>query len=149
MTSLSPHDLSGPKMSPQSARQWAAFMHLSLYAFFVLNIFGFIIPLVLWILKREESEYVDAHGKAILNFILSLVVYGVIYTVLVLVLGGSSLFSDSSSGMFGTLALAVVGALCLLLILFFFPLLGLRATSRGEGFRYPLTIHWVGASHLN
>jgi uncharacterized Tic20 family protein len=129
-----------PQMSPKSARQWATFMHLSLYAFFVLSIFGFVVPLVLWVLKREESAYVDAQGKTIFNFILSLMLYGVVYGLLVLSFVGTSAVKASTSGMFGTFGFAFAGALLLVLSLLILPIFGVLASSKGDSFRYPLTI---------
>lgn len=52
----------------------------------VLAIFtGFIGPLIIWLIKREESEYVNAHGRAALNFTFSLMIYSIGLTVLLLI----------------------------------------------------------------
>lgn len=39
----------------------------------ITNFFG---PLLIWLLKRDESEYVDFHGKEFLNFFISYTIYG-------------------------------------------------------------------------
>ena len=49
------------------------------------NIIG---PLVLWLLKKDGSEYVDYHGKESLNFQISIVIYAVLSGLLCLLLIG-------------------------------------------------------------
>ncbi|MDQ0273703.1 DUF4870 domain-containing protein [Cytobacillus purgationiresistens] len=48
----------------------------------------FIGPLVIWLIKKDESPLVDHHGREYFNFIISYAVYAVICTVLMLVLIG-------------------------------------------------------------
>ena len=61
---------------------WAMFCHLS-------TVFaGFIGPLVIWLIKRDESYYIDYHGKEALNFQISVFIYAVICGVLAIVLIG-------------------------------------------------------------
>ena len=47
-------------------RMWAMFAHLS--PFVGLSIFG---PLIIWMIKKDESAFVDDQGKEALNFHLS------------------------------------------------------------------------------
>ena len=35
-------------------------------------------PLIIWLIKREESEFIDFHGKEYLNFVISYFVYGIV-----------------------------------------------------------------------
>ena len=49
------------------------------------HIFG---PLIVWLLKRNESPEIDAHGKESLNFQLSMLIYNVIAGILIIVLIG-------------------------------------------------------------
>ena len=49
-------------------RTYALFMHLgSLFA-------GFLVPLIMWLIKREESPFIDDHGKQLMNWNISLVI---------------------------------------------------------------------------
>jgi hypothetical protein len=44
----------------------------------VLAIFsGFIAPLVLWLVKKDDSPFLDQHGKEALNFQISILIYGI------------------------------------------------------------------------
>ncbi|MBI1317376.1 MAG: DUF4870 domain-containing protein [Candidatus Hydrogenedens sp.] len=49
------------------------------------NIIG---PLVVWLLKRDTSPFVDDQGKEALNFQLSLTIYSLVAALLVIVLVG-------------------------------------------------------------
>ena len=52
-------------------------MTLLIFAFFLplMNLVG---PLILWLIKRGESKYLDAHGKAVVNFNIGLSILGLI-----------------------------------------------------------------------
>lgn len=51
-------------------------------------IFPVIAPLVIWILKKDESEFVDYHGREYFNFLLSFTIYGFISAILIFVVIG-------------------------------------------------------------
>ena len=73
-------------MTESQERTWATFCHLGALAMFVIPFGNIIVPLVLWLLKKDESAFVDEQGKAALNFQISMTVYflaGTVLTVLV------------------------------------------------------------------
>ncbi|WP_409306024.1 DUF4870 domain-containing protein [Peribacillus sp. SCS-155] len=49
---------------------------------------AFIGPIVIWLLKKDDSKFVDSHGREYLNFLISYTVYGIITAVLCVVLIG-------------------------------------------------------------
>ncbi len=49
-------------------RTWAILVHASAFAGFFVPFGNILAPLVVWLIKREESEFVDANGKQALNF---------------------------------------------------------------------------------
>ena len=64
-----------------SQRTYATFMHLMLViaTFTVLPlVFG---PLLMWMIKRKESHFIDDHGKEALNFNISMLIYAVAATL--------------------------------------------------------------------
>jgi uncharacterized protein len=105
-------------------RNWAMIAHLSALVMFV-GVPSFVGPLVVWLIKREEHPFIAEHGREALNFNISVLIYGVIAGVLVLVL-------------IGILLLIALGIVWLVLTI----QAGLAA-SRGEAYRYPLTIRFV------
>lgn len=63
-------------------------LNLSQLGFLAFPLLGVIIPLILWILKKEKIKYVDAVGRSILNFQLTwnLLFYSVISLGLLFIL---------------------------------------------------------------
>ena len=45
-------------------------------------------PLILWLIKRDESPELDAHGKEAVNFRISMLIYNVVAAFFCLVLIG-------------------------------------------------------------
>lgn len=45
-------------------------------------------PLIIWLIKRNESDFIDYHGREYLNFFISYTVYGVIGFLLIFILIG-------------------------------------------------------------
>jgi uncharacterized Tic20 family protein len=57
-------------------RLWATFCHLSVFSSCFIGPIGAIIgPLVVWLIKKDESQYVDMNGKKALNFQISMAIY--------------------------------------------------------------------------
>jgi uncharacterized Tic20 family protein len=48
-------------------KQYVIFMHLSQLLMFV-GVPNFVAPLIMWLVKKDQSKAVDDHGKEILNF---------------------------------------------------------------------------------
>lgn len=109
---------------PSDSRNWAVFAHLSaiVAAFFALAFLG---PLVIWLLRRHEDPFVEAHAREALNFNLTLLVWLVVAVILALVL-------------VGFLLLAVVGIGWLVL-----TVRAAVVAANGEPYRYPFTIRFV------
>jgi len=70
------------------ARKWAMVCHLAGLAGFVIPFGNIIGPLVVWLLKREESPFIDDQGKEALNFQITMIVYFFVAAILTVVLIG-------------------------------------------------------------
>lgn len=116
-----------------NANTWAMGCHLAALLGFVFPFGNFLGPLVIWLAKKDTMPEVDRHGKASLNFQISLTIWmtiaSVISVILMLVVIG-----------FFTLILTLVAWLVLGVL---FPILaGIRA-NEGKEYRYPLTIEFI------
>lgn len=101
-------------------------MHLLGFAGLVLPYAGNIVgPLILWLIKKAESPYLDAHGKEVLNFQISYTIYGLV--------GFLSCFV-----LIGIVILPVVVIAWLI-----FVIIGAIKASDGKLYRYPLTIRFI------
>ena len=105
-------------------RQMGLFLHLSL-AGFVIPFGGIILPVVLWQTQKEKMPALDAHGKMVVNFMLSVLIYAIVSVVLMFVL----------VGFLTLLAVAVIHII--------FPIVGAVKANNGELWEYPLTIKFL------
>ena len=55
----------------------AAFIHASTFSKYFFPFGNFIFPLVLWMSNKNDSDYLDHHGKQVLNFQISLLLYSI------------------------------------------------------------------------
>lgn len=109
-------------------RTWAMLAHLAALLGYVGIPFGHILgPLIVWLSKKDDDPFIDAHGRESLNFQISMTLYMIISFVLVFVFIGIIL-------MFVLIALHI--ALCIIA--------ALRA-NQGQIYRYPFTIHFLQA----
>ncbi|MGN6300813.1 MAG: DUF4870 domain-containing protein [Angustibacter sp.] len=106
-------------MSDSDERMWAMLGHLGGI------ILGFIAPLVVWLVYRERSAYLDDQGKEALNFQIAVLIAYVISTVLAVVLIGFVLYF-------------VVWVASLV-----FAIMAGIAANRGERYRYPVTLRLI------
>ena len=111
-------------------RQWAIGLHLSALLGFagphLLNVIG---PLVIWLIKKQESPYLDAVGKRVMNFQLSYSLYG---------FAAITLFGLLWWLVIGFVFLplyAVIGVAWLIL-----TIIGAVKESNGETYEYPFVI---------
>ncbi|WP_083402218.1 DUF4870 domain-containing protein [Bacillus sp. MUM 116] len=61
---------------------------LAVCLYIVSFIFPIIGPLVIWLIKKDESSFVDYHGKEYFNFFISYTVYSIISGILTIIVIG-------------------------------------------------------------
>ena len=66
----------------KEARQMAMFLHLSVLAGFIVPFAGLIVPILIWQMKKDELPLIDVHGKNVVNWIISALIYTVICFIL-------------------------------------------------------------------
>jgi len=66
----------------------ATFAHLGSLAGCIFPIASIVLPLVIWLVKREESEYVDIQAKEALNFQISMMIMFIVAALLCFILIG-------------------------------------------------------------
>lgn len=112
-------------ISNQDERQYAMFIHLSQLAGLIVPILGWLVPLILWQVKKDTSAYINTNGKIVMNWIISCLIYAVVCYILVLIL-------------VGFLLLIALGICCLVFII-----IGSIKASNGEIWHYPLSIRFI------
>ena len=107
-------------------RQFLMLIHISQLAGLIIPSAGsIIVPLVMWISKKDEIFDLDRHGKDIINFQLSMFIWGAISLILVFIL-------------IGWIPLIIVG-----LISIIYPVINALRVSEGRPYHYPLTFKFL------
>jgi hypothetical protein len=113
------------KTMEQQTREWAMYLHLSQLLGLLVPLGGLIAPILIWQIKKDELPGLDAHGKVVLNWVLSELIYLLAAGLLTLILIGIPLL----------IAVVVLGIV--------FPILGGVKANNGELWRYPLSIQFL------
>ena len=113
------------RLSVPEERNMALLCHLISFVGFFVPFGNIVGPLVVWLVKREQSPFVDHHGKEALNFQISLTIYALASLLLMLILVGFLLLP----------AVVVFGIVMVIIA-------AVRA-NEGVEYRYPLTIRLV------
>lgn len=104
-------------------RQLIVLTHLSQLITLVIGFGSLILPLILWTTNKEKVSQMDQHGKNIINFQLSILIYSIICIPLILLLG-----------------LGILGLIVLAFVSIVFPVINAIKASNGETPTYPLSI---------
>ena len=115
-------------------RTWGMLSHLSaLVGYFVVPFGSIIAPLVIWLVKKDQSQFVGDQAKESLNFQISLLIYAIVGTVIGLILmlvivGFFILIALWAALYIGGIVLTLVAAI---------------KANEGQAYRYPLTLRLV------
>lgn len=110
-------------------RTFAMLMHLTL----LLNLTGvgsaisIIALLIMWMAKKDESPFLDDHGREAINFQISLFIWA-------LILGVGAIFTCGIGAIF-LIAIPIVGAIGMIFAAI--------AANKGEFYRYPMTFRFI------
>jgi len=107
-------------------RRLIVITHLSQLVTLVIGFGSLIIPLIIWLSNKEKVYEMDEHGKNILNFQISLIIYSVICIPLILLLG-----------------LGLIGLIILAAISIIFPIINAIKASNVEIPKYPLSLNII------
>jgi len=110
----------------QDERTWGMLAHIAAFAGFLIPTLGCVIgPLIVWLVKRDQSQFVADQGKEALNFNISVLLAGIVCGVLVWIFIG-----------------ILLGVALFIFWLAMTIIAGIKA-SEGIRYRYPLTLRLV------
>ena len=112
-------------MDEDEERKWAMFAHIGTFSSMFIPLGNFIAPIVIWQLKKNESEFVVDQAKESLNFQITVVIYALFSFLLVFIFIGFFLI-------FGL----VIFSLIIVIVA------GVKAND-GEYYRYPMCIRLI------
>ena len=111
-------------LSPSDERLWATLTHVSALIGILVGagFIGWLGPLIIFLVLRDRSAFVADHAKTTLNFQITMLIAAVVAVFLWIVLVG----------------FLITAAIYVLTIVF--SIIAAVAASRGERYRYPLSI---------
>ncbi len=113
-------------------RSYSLLMHLTLLAHLIVPYVAIIAPIIMWLVRKEKSSYIDDHGREAVNFQITLLLYTIILPAIAAIIGVITCsvgFVLLVPAIFGPYILGLVGMI-----------MGAMAANRGEFFRYPMTL---------
>lgn len=115
-----------PQLSEKdkTTNTWAMVLHLSVLSGLVVPLAGLIVPIVIYLVKKDELPGLKPHGDVVFNWMISALIYAIISVILMIVL-------------VGFLLAPLVAILSLV-----FPIIGGIKASDGEVWPYPLSIRF-------
>lgn len=138
----------------------ATFIHLSTFSRFVIPLGNFIAPLILWVVNKDKSEFINAHGKQAINFQMSVLLYALILgsitaplfifqflgSINILDFNGFNSFSINfvkpSPLLYTTGFIGAIAIIAFIIELVLIVKASLKARD-GEFYNYPLTINFL------
>ena len=133
----------------QQVRTWSMLCHLAALAGFLFPVLVVLGPVIIWQIKKNELPEIDPHGKAAVNFQLTVFLINIVMSIIIFgILGfgfgwGMGIFWRSPFYMFGGgFGLGMLLGLINLAAWILAVIAGLKANN-GEFFKYPVSIPFI------
>jgi hypothetical protein len=150
-------------METNSERNTSTFLHLSALLQYFIPFGNFIFPIIIWTSKKDKSEYINYHGKQVLNFQLSIFIYSLVLAMIALPLFIYTIFESvpfysiinhndfiltnfNFENIIGSVTIGIIVVLVVILLKvaeFFLIIVAAINASNGEKYKYPLTISFI------
>jgi uncharacterized Tic20 family protein len=112
-------------MGEDEERKWAMFAHIGTFSTMFVPLGNFLAPIIIWQLKKNESEFVVDQAKEALNFQITVLIYALLSFLLVFIFIGFFL-------LFGLVIFSLIVVI----------VAGVKAND-GEYYRYPMCIRLI------
>ncbi len=121
-------------------KTWGMLAHLSALSSIIIPLGNILGPLLIWVIKKDDSTFINENGKNALNFQLSLTIYSIIGSILFFMISIPILFGTDSAFSF---SLIFVPFLLFYLIEIFLIAKATGQTYSGKIYKYPFTIPFI------
>jgi uncharacterized Tic20 family protein len=128
----------------REGRTWGIFCHLGALSMYLgVPLGNILVPLIIWLIKKDDLPLVDEHGKQSLNFQISLMLYAVIAAIVYVVV--LMILYLVTAAYFPRVALAFIPLLfaAFLIVHLVFTITAAIKAGNGEVYRYPLAIRFI------
>ena len=122
-------------MITQNDKNYSSLTHLSGFSGWVFPFGNIIVPLTLWISRKNESPYIDSHGKAAVNFQLSILFYCFLLAILIIPITIFTLGLGLVAILIGLIPAAILKVVLIISA-------SIKASNRNY-YNYPFTIEFI------
>lgn len=155
-------------METKNKKNLAAFIHLSTLSQYCIPFGNYIFPILIWNSKKDESKFVDHHGKQVLNFQLSMLLYTLVLAIIAVPIFIVTVFNTIPLNTIindhhfmhdhfrdNHLTIENINGIVIVAIIAFLIFVGLKVAeffliiyaslkaANGEKYKYPLTIPFI------
>jgi uncharacterized Tic20 family protein len=150
-------------METSNEKSSATLIHLTTLCQYIIPFSNFILPLLIWSNKKNDSKFIDHHGKQALNFQLSILLYTVVFLIIAVPtfilwliniidiskINEHEMFLNEIITNQNITGYAILGFIAILILFlvklgeFFLIIYASAKTSNGEYYKYPLTIPFL------
>jgi len=150
-------------METTNEKNLATFTHLSTLSQYCIPFGNYIFPILIWSTNKDKSEFVDYHGKQVLNFQLSLLLYSLVLAMISIPIFIITVFSNiplntilnDHDFMVNHFSVENITGMVIVALIALFIFVGLKVAeffliiyasvkaSNGEKYQYPLTIPFI------
>lgn len=109
----------------EARKLWTMLIHLTQFCGYLVPLAGWIVPIIIWQMQKDNIPGCDAHGRAVANWLISFLIYFVVAFLLAFIIIGIPI-------------LFVLGILAVV-----FPIIGAIKAYNGELWEYPMAIRFV------
>lgn len=101
---------------------YCTLIHLSQLSSMLMPGLGFVVPIVMWLANKDKHDAIDRHGKITVNWLISFLIYAVVFFILAFVLIG------------------ILGFFLLMILNFVFAIIAAVKANNGQEWAYPFSI---------
>ncbi len=109
----------------QEEKTFGMLAHLTALSGFIIPFGSILGPLIIWLIKKDQSAWVDKQGKEALNFAISIAIYAIVSSILIFIV-------------IGIILAIAVGIFWLVMVI-----IATVKVNNGEDFQYPLCIRFI------
>jgi len=116
-----------PEGPSKDEKLWATFCHLAAFVGYIGIPLGSVLgPLIIWLIKKEGSSFINENGRKAVNFNISILIY---------MLASLPLACAGPLVLLAIIPLAIVGVI--------FPIVAALKANNGEEVKYPISIEFI------
>jgi len=112
-------------MPTKNERTWGMLCHISTFTGMFIPLGNILSPLIIWLIKKDESPFITDQGKEVLNFQISMIIYILLSLFLIILLIGIPI---------------LIGLIIFNIIV---TIIGAINANDGKYYRYPITIRFI------